>query len=80
MSDLGNLAKRGERPYTLTPKHYLPPLRIKPVRLDNTRPFKGMFWEQPWGADFALLRRELEYRHGGRCCAGSQGDRTHGLI
>ena len=38
---------------------YLPLLEKKPGALDNARPFKG----QPWGEDFALLRRELEYRH-----------------
>lgn len=44
--------------YALTPEHYLPLLRKKPGSLDNARAFKG----QPWGEDFELLRRELEYR------------------
>lgn len=51
--------------YRLTPEHYLPLLRIKPGSLDNARAFKGMFRGQPWGEDFALLRKELEYRHEG---------------
>jgi len=51
--------------YVLTPEHYLKLLAQKPGSLDNARPFKG----QPWGADFDLMRRELEYRsetHGTR--------------
>ncbi len=51
--------REGRGQYELTPEHYLPLLRKKPGALDNARPFKG----QPWGEDFALLRRELEYRH-----------------
>ena len=34
-------------------------LKIKPGSLDNARAFKG----QPWGEDFDLMRRELEYRY-----------------
>ena len=45
--------------FILTAEHYLNLLRIKPGSLDNARAFKG----QPWGEDFDLLRRELEYRY-----------------
>ena len=45
----------------LDPLHYLPLLERKPGSLDQARPFQG----QPWGEEFALLRRELEYRLGG---------------
>ena len=45
--------------YILTPEHYLKLLEKKPGSLDNARPFKG----QPWGEDFDLMRRELEYRN-----------------
>ena len=45
----------------LDPFHYLPLLERKPGGLHHARPFKG----QPWGEDFAMLRRELEYRYGG---------------
>jgi len=45
--------------YILLPEHYLMLLKIKPGSLDNARAFKG----QPWGEDFALMRRELEYRY-----------------
>lgn len=51
--------REGRGKFELTPEHYLPLLARKPGSLDNARPFKG----QPWGEDFALLRRELEYRH-----------------
>lgn len=47
--------------FLLEPTHYLNLLKIKPGSLDNARAFKG----QPWGEDFDLLRRELEYRYGG---------------
>jgi len=47
--------------FVLEPTHYLNLLKIKPGSLDNARAFKG----QPWGEDFDLLRRELEYRYGG---------------
>jgi transposase len=47
--------------YVLEPRHYLPLLERKPGCLDQARPFRG----DPWGEDFALLRRELEYRLGG---------------
>jgi len=47
--------------YLLDPFHYLPLLERKPGGLHNARPFKG----QPWGEDFARLRRELEYRYQG---------------
>ena len=45
--------------YVLEPRHYLPLLRRKPGLLHNGRPFQG----EPFGPDFALLRRELEYRY-----------------
>ncbi len=45
--------------YLLVPEHYLMLLKIKPGSLDNARAFKG----QPWGEDFELMRRELEYRY-----------------
>lgn len=51
----------GKGQFILEPTHYLNLLRIKPGSLDNARAFKG----QPWGEDFDLLRRELEYRYGG---------------
>lgn len=46
--------------FVLQPRHYLPLLERKPGSLDQARPFQG----NPWGEDFALLRRELEYRFG----------------
>jgi len=46
--------------FVLVPQHYLPLLERKPGCLDQARPFQG----NPWGEDFALLRRELEYRSG----------------
>ena len=46
--------------FVLEPRHYLPLLERKPGCLDQARPFQG----NPWGEDFALLRRELEYRTG----------------
>ena len=45
--------------YVLEPRHYLPVLERKPGVLLNGRPFQG----EPFGPDFALLRRELEYRY-----------------
>ncbi len=45
--------------YVLEPRHYLPLLFRKPGALHNGRPFQG----EPFGSDFALLRRELEYRY-----------------
>lgn len=45
--------------YILDPRHYIKLLERKPGSLDNGRPFKG----QPWGDDFELMRRELEYRY-----------------
>jgi hypothetical protein len=45
--------------YVLEPRHYLPLLRRKPGALHNGRPFQG----EAFGPDFALLRRELEYRY-----------------
>lgn len=45
--------------YLLEPEHYLMLLKTKPGSLDNARPFKG----RPWGEDFTLMRRELEYRY-----------------
>jgi transposase len=47
-------------PFVLEPRHYLPLLERKPGCLDQARPFQG----EPWGEDFSLLRRELEYRSG----------------
>jgi len=47
-------------PYVLDHRHYLPVLERKPGLLDQGRPFQG----DPWGDDFRLLRRELEYRWG----------------
>ena len=52
-------------PYVFDPLHYVPVLEHKPGVLDHGRPFQG----DPWGEDFRLLRRELEYR------LGSQGTR-----
>lgn len=54
----------GDR-FVLEPRHYLPLLARKPGCLDQARPFQG----NPWGEEFALLRRELEYR------AGDEGTR-----
>ena len=51
--------------FVLEPRHYLPLLEWKPGALDQARPFQG----NPWGEEFALLRRELEYR------AGDEGTR-----
>ena len=45
----------------LDPFHYLPLLERKLGGLHDARPFKG----EPWGEEFAILRRELEYRYGG---------------
>jgi len=45
--------------YILDPMHYIKLLERKPGSLDNGRPFKG----QPFGDDFILMRRELEYRY-----------------
>jgi hypothetical protein len=36
-------------------------LERKPGGIHQGRPFKG----EPWGADFACMRRELEYRYEG---------------
>ncbi len=47
-------------PFVLDPLHYVPLLERKPGVLDQGRPFRG----DPWGADFGLLRSELEYRLG----------------
>jgi len=49
----------GKGQFILEPTHYLNLLRTKPGSLDNARAFKG----EPWGEDFDLLRRELEYRY-----------------
>lgn len=49
----------GKGQFILEPTHYLNLLRTKPGSLDNARAFKG----EPWGSDFDLLRRELEYRY-----------------
>lgn len=46
--------------FVLDARHYLPLLAKKPGSLDNARPFQG----EPFGPDFTLLRRELEYRYG----------------
>jgi len=45
--------------FILEPTHYLKLLQRKPGSLDNARAFKG----QPWGEDFDLMRKELEYRY-----------------
>ena len=45
--------------FLLEPTHYLKLLQRKPGSLDNARAFKG----QPWGEDFDLMRKELEYRY-----------------
>jgi hypothetical protein len=50
----------GPEQFVLDPRHYLPLLERKPGCLDQARPFQ----RNPWGEDFALLRRELEYRSG----------------
>ena len=42
----------------LDPEHYIPILRKKPGILDHGKPFQG----KPWGKDFILLHKELEYR------------------
>lgn len=49
----------GSREYVLDPYHYLPLLERKPRGIHNGRPFKG----EPWGEDFEVMRRELEYRY-----------------
>jgi len=57
--------KYDKQQYVLTAEHYLNLLKKKPGLLNHARPFKG----QPWGEDFELMRRELEYRcqdHGTR--------------
>lgn len=51
----------GSGEYVLDPFHYLRLLERKPGGIHNARPFKG----EPWGEEFAVMRRELEYRHGG---------------
>jgi hypothetical protein len=51
----------GSGEYVLDPYHYIPLLESKPGGIHNARPFKG----EPWGEDFAVMRRELEYRYGG---------------
>lgn len=50
--------KYDKQQYVLTAEHYLNLLKKKPGLLNHARPFKG----QPWGEDFELMRRELEYR------------------
>jgi transposase len=50
----------GAERFVLEPRHYLPLLERKPGALDQARPFQN----NPWGEEFALLRRELEYRAG----------------
>lgn len=45
--------------YELDPKHYLRLLERKPGLLDQARPFR----DAPFGPEFALFRRELEYRY-----------------
>ena len=51
----------GRHQYVLDPFHYIPLLEKKPGGIHQGRPFKG----EPWGADFACMRRELEYRYEG---------------
>ncbi len=48
----------GQR-YVLDPRHYLRLLQRKPGLLDQARPFR----DDPFGPEFSLLRRELEYRY-----------------
>jgi len=50
--------EQGQR-YVLDPRHYLRLLERKPGLLDQARPFR----DDPFGAEFSLLRRELEYRY-----------------
>jgi len=50
--------ERGQR-YVLDPRHYLRLLERKPGLLDQARPFR----DDPFGPEFSLLRRELEYRY-----------------
>ena len=45
--------------YELDPRHYLRLLGRKPGLLDQARPFR----DDPFGPEFSLFRRELEYRH-----------------
>lgn len=45
--------------YVLDPRHYLRLLDRKPGLLDQARAFR----DDPFGAEFSLLRRELEYRY-----------------
>ena len=45
--------------FVLEPTHYLKLLQRKPGSLDNAMAFKG----QPWGEEFDLMRKELEYRY-----------------
>ncbi|MBN2295622.1 MAG: IS21 family transposase [Pirellulales bacterium] len=45
--------------YVLDPRHYLRLLERKPGLLDQARPFR----DDPFGPEFSLLRRELEYRY-----------------
>jgi transposase len=51
----------GEGGYALNWRHYVPLLERKPGGLFNGRAFRG----DPWGEDFARMRRELEYRYDG---------------
>jgi len=47
--------------YVLDPRHFIRLLERKPGGIHNALPFKG----EPWGEDFEVMRRELEYRYGG---------------
>lgn len=47
--------------FIIDPLHFIPLLERKPGALDNARPFKG----EPWGEEFTVMRKELEYRYGG---------------
>jgi len=51
----------GSGEYVLDPYHYIPLLERKPGGIHNALPFKG----EPWGEDFSIMRRELEYRYDG---------------
>lgn len=51
----------GSGEYVLDPYHYIPLLERKPGGIHNALPFKG----EPWGKDFSIMRKELEYRYGG---------------
>lgn len=51
--------RHGRQRYDLDPLHYLRLLERKPGLLDQARPFH----DDPFGPEFSLFRRELEYRY-----------------